>query len=282
MARKFPIIVAILALAALACGFNMNLPERREPGPEVTETIEIPYPAEDEVSLTLSFGAGDMKVSPGAGGLLEGTVTYNYEELKPEIAGDGGEVRLEMGGMEFKGFPNFGEIKNEWDLKLGSEPMSLVIEAGAYDGEFELGGLALTRLTVKDGAANVEMTFSKPNQEEMSLFSYSTGASDVTLRSLANANFSLFDFSAGAGDYVLDFSGQLRRDASVKVETGFSNLIIVVPEGVRAIVRVEGGASNVNAGSGWERSGNVYEQDGEGPRLTFAVEMSAGNLTLTR
>jgi hypothetical protein len=37
-------------------------------------------------------------------------------------------------------------MKNEWDLKLGSAPMDLVISAGAYDGTIELGGLALKSL----------------------------------------------------------------------------------------------------------------------------------------
>jgi hypothetical protein len=133
--------------------------------------------------------------------------------------------------------------------------MNLSIDSGAYDGTLELGGLSLTRLEIKDGAANVEVSFSEPNPVEMSTFTYNTGASDVKITGLANANFSLLDFSAGAGDYTLDFSGELQRDASIKIESGLSNLIIIVPEGVNAVVTVESGLSNVNAGSGWERSG---------------------------
>ena len=159
--------------------------------------------------------------------------------------------------------------------------MNLSIQSGAYDGTFEFGGLALTNLSIEDGASHVELAFSEPNQAEMNTFRYTTGASDVKLTGLANANFNLFDFSAGAGDYTLDFSGGLKRDASIKVETGLSNVIIIVPDGVNAMVTVEGGLSNVNAGSGWDRSGEGYRQEGEGPMLTFVVEMGAGNLTLT-
>ncbi|HNB41953.1 MAG TPA: hypothetical protein PLG52_10665, partial [Anaerolineales bacterium] len=127
-----------------------------------------------------------------------------------------------------------------------------------------------------------ELAFSEPNPVEMSTFTYSTGASDVKITGLANANFSFFDFSSGAGDYTLDFSGDLQRDASVKIETGLSNFIIIVPEGVDAVVTVQGGLSNVNAGPGWERSGSDYIQKGEGPTITFVIEMGAGNLTLAR
>ncbi|MBL8061570.1 MAG: hypothetical protein JNK32_01005 [Anaerolineales bacterium] len=280
MYRKLIPFIAILALTALACG--INVPQPPKPGPDVTDEIRVEYPDSDEVNLALKFGAGELKLAPGADVLVDGTAIYNYDQFEPEINTDGGDVDIRVGDGNINGFPAFDGLKNEWDFKLGSEPMNLKIDSGAYDGTFEFGGLALTRLDISDGAANVELSFSEPNQAEMDTFTYNTGASDVSMTGLANANFSLFDFSAGAGDYTLDFSGELQRDASIKIESGLSNVIIVVPDGVNAVVTVEGGFSNVNAGSGWSRSGSHYEQDGEGPTLTFVIEMGAGNLTLTR
>ncbi|MFN8384335.1 MAG: toast rack family protein [Anaerolineales bacterium] len=282
MFRKLFIFIAILALATLACGFNINVPQKAQPVPEVVDDINVDYPSTDETNLKLSFGAGDLLLNPGTSQLVEGTATYNYKELKPEVITDSGNVEIKMGNVGVNVIPSLEDLKNEWDFKLGDKPMNLTVESGAYNGTFELGGLSLNNLTIKDGAATVELAFSKPNQTEMSVFSYSTGASDVKMKGLANANFSIFDFSAGAGDYTLDFSGDLKRDASIKVESGLSNVIIVVPEGVNATVTVESGVSNVSAGSGWSQSGNIYKQNGEGPTLTFVVEMGAGNLTLTK
>jgi len=282
MFRKLFIFVAVLALATMACGFNIDVPQKAQPGPDVVDEINLDYPTADETDLKLAFGAGDLLLSPGAGNLVSGTATYNYSNLKPEVITDGGNVEVKMGNVGVDFLPSMDNLKNEWDFKLGSQPMNLNIESGAYDGTFELGGLSLTNLTIKDGAANVELAFSEPNPAEMSVFSYSTGASDVKMRGLANANFSIMDFSAGAGDYTLDFSGALNRDASIKIESGLSNVMIIVPEGVSAVVTVESGVSNVSAGSGWSQNGNVYKQKGEGPMLTFVVEMGAGNLTLTK
>lgn len=278
------IILAILALSltTLACGFTVNLPDAPEPDPEVTDEISVPIPDAEEVSLRLSFGAGDLKLAPGAKKLVEGTATYNYSEFEPVVKVDDGDVNIRMGDEEFSGFPSFKDLKNEWDFKLGGEPMDLTIESGAYDGDFELGGLSLENLTVRDGAANVELAFSEPNQVEMSTFRYETGASDVKMSGLANANFSIFDFSGGAGDYTFDFSGDLQRDATVKIASGFSNIIINVPEEVDAVVTVDSGASNINVGSSWSKKGNVYKQKGEGPTLTFVIEVGAGNVTLTK
>ncbi|MCE9645398.1 MAG: toast rack family protein [Chloroflexi bacterium] len=280
MFRKLFVLFAILALASLACGFNIDVPKVPTPGPDVIDTISVPTPAVEPVSLSLSFGAGEMTLAPGASGLVEGTATYNYAAFKPEVHTDGGDVRVQM--SDIHSFPAFKDLKNLWDLKLGDTPMDLTVEAGAYKGNFEFGGLALNNLTVKDGAAQVELAFSEPNLAEMSVLHYETGASDVRMSGLANANFSMMDFSAGAGDYTLDFSGDLQRDASVKISTGLCNLIIVVPEGVNAVVTVDGGASNVNAGSNWSVSGGTYRQKGEGPTLTFVIDIGAGNVTLTK
>ena len=272
----------VLAFASLACGFNINLPNIPTPGPDVTDEISVPVPAADDVSLRLSFGAGDLTLSPGAGRLLEGTATYNYSEFKPIINTDKGDIHIQVGDDKFNALPAFKDLKNEWDLKLGSAPMDLTIESGAYKGNLELGGLSLKNLTVKDGAATVQLAFSEPNLVEMSTFRYETGASDVKMSGLGNANFSLLDFSSGAGDYTLDFSGKLQRDASIKISSGLSNIIVNVPENVNAVVTVDSGASNVSAGSSWSKNGNVYEQKSGGPTLTFVIDIGAGNVTLTK
>ena len=56
MLRKLTLLIAILALASMACGFNINIPELPKPGPEVTDDINIKTPKVDDVNLKLSFG----------------------------------------------------------------------------------------------------------------------------------------------------------------------------------------------------------------------------------
>ena len=270
----------VLAVASMACGFNINIPKVPTPGPEVTDEISVKTPEADNVSLHLKFGAGEMLLAPGASQLVEGTATYNYAAFKPEVNTDGGNVQIKM--SEVKSLPSFDKLKNKWDFKLGDTAMDLIIDSGAYDGTFEFGGLSLNNLTIKDGAANVKLAFSDPNLVEMSTLKYETGASNLKMTGLANANFSMMDFSSGAGDYTLDFSGELQRDASIKISSGLSNIIVVVPEGVDAVATVDSGASNISAGSGWSKNGDVYKQEGAGPTLTFVIEIGAGNVTLTR
>ncbi|NJN05985.1 MAG: hypothetical protein HC814_05915 [Rhodobacteraceae bacterium] len=220
-----------------------------------------------------------MELSPGADGLVDGTAVYNFDQLKPEVIENDGSVEIKQG--EFRDFINLNDIRNDWDLQLGEMPIDLHINAGAYEGSYELGGLSLTGLTVKDGAADVELSFSEPNKTEMSVMRYETGASSVTLSGLANANFSTLIFAGGAGSYELDFSGELQDDATVKIEAGAGDVQLIIPKGVNAEVTVESAIVSINHSSGWSQKGNDYTQDGEGPKLTIIVQMAAGNLTIT-
>ena len=270
----------ILALASLACGFSFNLPATVQPGPEVTEPISVDAPASGTTRLGIQFGAGELVLAPGAQGkLVDGTATYNFETLKPQVVEDGAGVMVKQ-VYKFENVPT-RNVKNIWDLKLGSTPMNLTVEAGAYKGQMELGGLALTQLTVKDGAADNQLSFSSPNAAEMTILSYETGASNIQVDGLANANFSTLVFKGGAGNYDLDFSGDLKRDGTASITCGLGDLTLRFPAGMHVELTLQGGLHNVNAGSGWNKSGDVYTQQGSGPTLTLLVDMSAGNLTIT-
>jgi hypothetical protein len=271
--------LSILALASMACGFTVNIPDLPTPGPVETDSISIPRTDSDETRLKVQFGAGELKLSPGAEDMLvEGTAEYNVPSFKPVVVENGDEIVIKQD--DFKSI-NVSDIKNEWDLKLGETPMNLEINAGAYEGRFDLGGLTLKELVIRDGAADVELDFSAPNRTEMSVFRYETGASAVKLTCLANANFSTMFFNGGAGDYRLDFSGDLQQDITARIETGFADLTLVIPEDVSARVTVEGAAVSVNSGSGWKQSNSTYTQDGSSPTLTILVKVAAGNVTIT-
>jgi len=269
----------LFALASLACGFSVNIPSMPTPGPEVTDEIAVAVPNSNQVRLKIQFGAGKLTLSPGAEDMLvEGTATYDVPNFKPEIEESEDLVTIKQG--EFHTL-NVTDFKNEWDLQLGDVPMDLEINAGAYQGSYELGGLELTSLTIKDGASDVDVSFSEANPTEMSVFRYETGASNVELTGLANANFVTMFFNGGAGDYTLDFSGELHQDATARIETGFGDLNLVIPKGVNAKITIEGGPVNVNHSSGWGQDDHTYTQDSSGPTLTLIVKMGAGNVSIT-
>lgn len=279
-------IVLVLMLASLACNFNVNLPvQELRTGPTVTDEIIVPNltDAEATAEVEITFGAGELRLSSGAAtSLVSGTATYNIAELKPKVTNNGNKVVISQENTEIRAIPNIrGDFKNEWDLKLNETPMNLRITAGAYQGRFDLGGLALNNLRVTDGAADSQLSFSEPNLVEMDTLRYETGASNVTINGLGNANLSNLIFKGGAGNYTLDFSGQLQRDATISVEAGLSSLTIIVPEGVGANLSIDGALTNVNTSGAWRASGGEYVIAGDGPQLHITVKLGAGSLQLS-
>ncbi len=286
MFRK-PILIApaILALATLACSISFDLPTVDfETGPTVTDDINIPLLSTSAVAdVEIVFGAGMLSISPGAEGvLISGTATYNVEEFKPEVTVEGNKIRIAQEATRFENFPRISdEIENRWDLEFSDALMNIRIAAGAYQGRYEFGGLSVQNLHVSDGAADSRMSFSQPNQVEMETLRYETGASTVTLVNLANANFREMIFKGGAGDYRLEFTGNLQRDATINIQAGLSNLVIVVPDDTGAWASVDGGLTNISSYGDWTRSGvDDYVLEGKGPSLTINVDVGAGNLEL--
>lgn len=278
-------VILVMALVTLACGINIELPGSDvKTGPTETKDIRVEkFEDPDTVAdVELSFGAGEIILNPGAqNALIEGTATYNVGDFEPEVNVFGNNIQISQGELEIRGIPDFDKrIVNEWDLQLGDAPMELKITAGAYQGDYDLGGLALHALEINDGAAQANLSFSEENLITMDSFRYTTGASDVRLTGLANANFEKMIFRGGAGSFRLDFSGNLQQDASVEIESGISSLTIIIPEGTNTEIRFEGGLTDINPQGEWRVSGNTYSLSGSGPKLDITVKMGAGSLEL--
>lgn len=279
--KPFFLLITILMLASLACSININVPDLNfRVGP--TETLNINESAPDSPArLVVAMGAGKLNVTGGSSQFVSGSIRYNVDAFKPKIRRFGSELRIEQ---DEKAFPSaIGNDRiNEWNLQLGNIPVDLTFEAGAYEGKIDLSGVPITRLQFNDGAGSNKVEFTRPNPETMEQLSYNTGASQIELVGLGYANFERMSFSGGAGDFSLDFSGELQHDSSVDISGGAASFEIVIPEGMRARIIVEGGLNNINPSGTWTVNDKVYESTGEGPLLTITVDMGLGNLNLVK
>jgi hypothetical protein len=190
-------------------------------------------------------------------------------------------VEIKTGNLKINGIPNFDEdIQNKWDSKLATVLISININAGAYKGQLDFGGLAISNLRLVDGASNVGLDFSLPNLALMENFEYSTGASQVKMTRLTNANFKKMTFRSGAGNYLLDFSGNLDHESNVYIESGISRLQIVVPQNMNVELVYLGKITNISFSGTWENQGSMYFINGTTPKLVIEVKMGAGELVL--
>ena len=272
--------IALLALPSLACSITFNLPDTVDTTTTRTMDIAADVPVSGQpTELSIEMGSGELEISGGGAGLVDGSVRYNVEKWQPAVTTDGSRVEIIQGSEGNIDIPDRNVI-NEWNLRLGNTPIDLQIKAGAYQGTLDLSGVPITNLRVSDGASRATVKFDSLNPARMEQLTYKTGASQVDLEGLGNANATKILFEGGAGSYTLDFSGDLQQDLSVRLSAGISNVRINVPENARVRVEIGGGLSNVSVGGTWTTNGDVYERNGSGPLIDIKIDMGLGNLEL--
>jgi hypothetical protein len=127
---------------------------------ETTTNITLPFPAAVDRNLRIAVGACRLRVAPGsAEPWVVGTYVDHSNSLPPLIQQEGGEARIMQ---NYQAFNPFGLLTSvpQIDLMLGkAQPYALGVELGASDNALDLGGLPLTRLSIKQGAGKVDVKF---------------------------------------------------------------------------------------------------------------------------
>jgi hypothetical protein len=271
---------------------------RKEPEPKPVDvmrqpiTVELPSTSGGPAQLEIRFGAGQLEIGPGTRrALVSGEAQYNNELFTPTVRIEGRKRILSSGDgrLELREFlDSWSMIKdhlNHWQLGLAPVPTDLELVLGAGSASLDLGGLPLHSLRLSQGAADLTLDFQRPNPVEMNELYLSGGASRSTLRNLANANVSRVDVNGGGGVFYLDFSGRLRRDLAVDVETGAGEVTLAFPVDTDVEVTTHTGLAVVDFRGTWNRpSEKLYRHTGarpeRGPRILVDASVVAGKLLL--
>lgn len=279
MKKQVIAAVFVLMLASFACSVQ-NI-EMKTIDTQVV-TIAEPLPTDlAGTELVFNMTGGKFNLSPGADGLVNGSITYNVERWEPEFTRSTYYYEIKQKNpYSITGIPT-GDIENHWDFGLSTVlPLDLTIEGGASENTFDFTGMQLTNLSIIQGASETEVRFDTPNPVLMKEFSFKTGASSAKLYGLGNANFISMNLSCGAGDYTLDFSGTLSMESTVDIKAGVSNLTIIIPADMNAAVVNHGMVSNINTQGTWLVTDETYTTMVDGPRLTINLDMAVGNINL--
>jgi hypothetical protein len=252
----------------------------------ITTDINVPFPETQDVSLKLAVGACQLRAVPGTGpALLAGTYRYPADSFPCKIEQDGGSVRLaQEWGSHWWG-PWTSESVPRFDLALGAaRPYALTLEVGASENTFELGGLPITALAVRQGAGKATLTFAAPNPGSMSRLIVEAGAMSLEMYGLGHANFAEMHVEGGAAGYKFDFGGTLQGDARVDIITGLAAVELVIPATTATKIIVESVMASVDLGDGFMKKEGAFWNEaalaGQTPVLTIQAKISLGGLTL--
>jgi hypothetical protein len=249
------------------------------------QPIEIEYPAADHLQFRLSVGACRLHVTPGSDSAwASGLYQDPFNALPLKIDQQGGSVRL----TQERNWPAAWQVFNkepQLHLALGkTKPYTLAIEVGASESMYDLGGLPLDRLLIKQGAGRAEFDFSTPNPQPMTLLDLDAGAVALEMSNLANANFAEMTVDGGAAGYKFDFGGQLQRAAYVRITTGMAAVEVRVPSSTACKIVSETTLGGLDVGNGFTRRDDAFWTpaglSGQTPLLAIQANVTLGSLSL--
>lgn len=242
----------------------------------------------DPLSVHVAYGAGRVDISPTASPVLyRMNLRYDAERQEPMVRFDSARRSLELGIRSESGWHG-----NHDDAKGGSLraelstafPMDLNLELGAVQGDVQLGGLRLTGLAVKGGAADITVAFDQPNREKLSSVSFDVGAASLTVKGAGNARAAAIRVNVGVGALDYDLSGDWSGDVDVTANIALGNFTLRVPSD--AGVRVD--AKTFLAPfekSGLERRGDTWYSPGYDQarrRVRVSLNAALGGFDLVR
>jgi hypothetical protein len=187
------------------------------------------------ISVRLEYGAGTLELRPTDGpSLYQMNVRYDAERSEPLSRYDASARSLTLGvrshGVHLRGGSNqAGSMHAELSSKV---PMDLSLELGAVEADIQLGGLRLTDLTVKSGAADVAVRFDQPNPDRVRSMTLEVGAAGLRLVRAGNSGVERVNANVGVGALDLDLGGELTHDVDVSGSLAMGSFTLRVPREV--------------------------------------------------
>ncbi len=92
----------------------------------------------------------------------------------------------------------------------------------------------------------------------MSKLTVSSGAASIELRNLANANAAEYSITGAAAAILIDFCGELQRDAIAHINSGMADLKISAPRETAIKVQAKTTLGQLNVGDGFMTKDGAY------------------------
>ncbi len=184
------------------------------------------------MSVHVDYAAGRVEVKPTAGpSMYEMHMRYDAERSEPVTRYDSAMHALSIGirshGMRLtRGNGEGGTLHAELSTRV---PMGLSFELGAVEADLQLGGLRLTDVSLKSGAADVTLRFDQPNLDRVRTLALEVVAANTKVVRAGNSGVERVRANIGAGALDLDLSGELTHDVVVSATLGLGSFTLRVP-----------------------------------------------------
>jgi len=177
---------------------------------------------------------------------------------------------------------------NQWHVYLSKKkPVLLNLNYGMGDAFVDLSGLAVERLKVNTGSADVTVGYvsGQYNQQEMDTFSIKVDLGELEARHLALSNAKNIIADVGFGTLFLDFTDPSKVKSNVSATVGAGNLVVNATNSSNPIIIYVQNSPlcRVKIPKSFREIrknvfvNNSYREDAEN-LITFNVDVTMGNI----
>lgn len=258
----------------------------------------------ENIKLSLKANSGNCYIKPSQNAEILNVFSNQTEaayahNFRKEVKGKTCEVVLNLEeeqseslgqsiSANFFGTAEKGTGDKLWKMYLTDmKPYSLELNYGVGNANVDLSGLAIQKLKISSGSANVNVGYNSAleNQIDMDTFivRVDLGSVNVKNMNLSRTSFVLAD--VGFGNMTLDFSNKPLVKNNIKGSVGAGNLIIILPnKDIPVLVKIhDSWLCSVKLPSTLTKFGDdtfanaAYNKDAKNA-LTFDLDVSMGNI----
>jgi hypothetical protein len=266
--------------------------EERVPIEMVSMDQSRPLANEKSLDSTVRFDVGSLEISgeEKPSSLYSLDLLYDKATYAPDIqyssafAGKEGRFSFSLESIHHMGIR---KERHNNRLRVGfteSIPLKLKVTTGVGDARLSLSGIKLAQMDFESGVGEAKISAYEPNPIQCEYVRLKNGVGRIEAIGLGNLNFEEFEFEGGVGGADLDFTGDWKQDANIRITVGVGGVNVRMPRQMGVRVEAEKHfLSGVHLEGFSQRNSAYYSEnyDKATVRVTVHVETGIGGFRIT-
>jgi hypothetical protein len=219
--------------------------ENRVPIEMTSMSQSQPLGNEKSLDSTIHFDIGSLEITSGKSALYSFDLEYDKASYRPDAKydppGDSGEGRFtfDLNSMHRAGLRRERQNNRLLLAFTDSIPLDLKVNTGVGDARLSLTGLKVARIDFESGVGGAKISAYEPNPIQCEFVRLKNGVGGFDATGLGNLNFRDFEFEGGVGGANLDFSGDWKQDANIRIQVGVGGVTVRMPREIGVRVEAE-------------------------------------------
>jgi hypothetical protein len=287
MNRIFYAPCALLALLLTGCNFEDRLPVEMTP---MNQRQQLGKEKSLSADVRMDIGSLEISGDKDRSSLYSLDLYYDKGSYQPEVKYDSalgsteGNLRIRLEGTHKMGL-RADQKNNKLSLIVNDAiPLDLKVNTGVGDSRLNLSGMTIARLDLHSGVGGARMSAYEPNPAECQSIRIKSGVGGTEAIGLGNLNFRDLEFEGGVGGADLDFTGQWKQDADVRVQVGVGGVTVKMPRDIGVRVEAEKHFLSGLHLEGFSQRNSYYYSDNYDTakiRITIRVTTGVGGFQIT-